>query len=124
MSVQIISSPRAKQIEKGDITMKLTKSQKQLLDYLGKDFSTKVIDWELCLYRKFIDYDVEISGGYYRRPFNIYVWRINPHYEIIERHFKVPHNYEVVKNLLDDISSRYQNLSSDSANAPGELCES
>jgi len=61
------------------------------------------------------NYDVEINGGYHRRPFHIYVWMINPHYEIIEKHFRVPYEYEVVKKLLDGIAKRYGDLSSDKA---------
>lgn len=44
-------------------TIKPTKTFQETLKYLGKDFSSKVIDGELCGYYKINDYyDIEISG--------------------------------------------------------------
>lgn len=97
--------------------MNLSKSKKNLLRYLGKAYTSKVIDLEPCLYRNFGDHDVEISGGSYRRPFHIYVWMTSPHLQIVERHMNQKQDFEAIKKLLDDIASRYQNLSPDSANA-------
>ena len=93
--------------------MNLSKSKQRLLKYLGKTYTEKVIDLEPCVYRNFGDFDVEISGGSYRRPFNIYVWMTNPHLEIVERHMSLKQDFESIKMLLDDIASRYGKLSSD-----------
>lgn len=37
----------------------------------------------------------------------------NPHLEIVERHMNQKQDFESIKILLDDIASRYGNLSSD-----------
>ena len=41
----------------------ITKNQKELLDFLGPQYSIKTIDGEPCIYRKINShYDIEISG--------------------------------------------------------------
>lgn len=59
--------------------MKLSKNLKEVLNYLGSEYSAKTIDGEVCAYRKLNDrYDVEISGcNYKRKPFYVYVWDIS-----------------------------------------------
>ena len=56
------------------------------MDYLGNDYIVKNIDLEPCIYRDFGSYDVEISGGYYTRPFRIYVWQTKPYMRIMEQY--------------------------------------
>ena len=42
---------------------KLNKALREALLYLGPDYTTKVIDWELCLYRNLGNsFDIEVSG--------------------------------------------------------------
>ena len=41
----------------------LTRSQLELLDYLGTQYTVKRIDGLDCIYRDFGDYDVEVCGG-------------------------------------------------------------
>ena len=97
--------------------MNLSKAKQRLLKCLGDAYTKKVIDLEPCLYRNFGDFDVEISGGYNRGPFHIYVWMTKPHLEIVERHMHLKQDFEAIKKLLDDIASRYQNPSPDNVNA-------
>jgi len=57
---------------------KLSKNQSELLKFLGSGYTSKVIDLELCLYRKLNDiYDFEISGTARKgRRMTVYVWDI------------------------------------------------
>ena len=57
----------------------LSKNQSDLLKFLGSDYTSKVIDLELCLYRKLNDtYDFEISGTSRKgRKMTVYVWDIS-----------------------------------------------
>ena len=56
-----------------------TKNQAELLKLLGSKYTAKVIDLELCLYRKLNDtYDFEISGTSRKgRNMTVYVWDIS-----------------------------------------------
>ena len=86
----------------------MRKKQKEMLEFLGKDYRMKVIDLEDCIYRDLGDYDIEISRtGSTKKHLDIYVWRTKCGLEIVEKHFKVNCNLENVKSLLDDIVARY-----------------
>ena len=87
---------------------KLSIGKRKLLEYLGEEYTTKIIDGGLCVYIDLGDYDIEIAGGYRSRdPFDIYVWRMKDRVEIVERYFKVRNDFPKVKALLDDIRERY-----------------
>ena len=86
----------------------LTKKQKKMLEFLGKDYRMKIIDFEDCIYRDLGDYDIEISrAGSTKKHLDIYVWRTKGGLEIVEKHFKVNCKLENVKSLLDEIVTRY-----------------
>ena len=56
-----------------------TKYQKELSEFLGPDYSMKIIDGEDCIYRKLnAHYDIEISGTDRRGGLmNLYLWDIS-----------------------------------------------
>ena len=95
--------------------IKSTATFNKTLRSIGPEYTSKVIDGELCGYRKLNDYyDVEISGmNNYRvknQNFSVYVWSIKPSYEIIERFFEIK-SIEDLKKILSQIQEKYQNLS-------------
>lgn len=62
---------------------KPTKNFKIIMDQLGKNYSSKIIDMELCGYRKLNnDFDIEISGINDNKKVNldisVYLWKLNP----------------------------------------------
>lgn len=100
---------------------KLSIGKRKLLEYLGDEYTTKIVDGELCVYIDLGDYDIEIAGGYRSRDsFEIYVWRRKGGLEIVERHFKVRNNYPAVKALLDNI--RYRHRRGGGRTEPYGLC--
>ncbi len=58
--------------------MRVSNNLKEVLNYLGEDYSPKEIDREICAYRKLNNYyDIEISGCNRKTdPFNVYIWDI------------------------------------------------
>ena len=87
---------------------KLTHYQRQLLKYLGKDYTVNVIDGAECVYRDLGDYDVEIIGGRTKRgKFHIFVWK-KDRMEIVERIFDIPHEFVIMEVLLNRIALRYK----------------
>lgn len=53
--------------------------KQRLLDYferIGEPYTVATIDREPVVYRKLENYDLEISGGSYQRPFRVYVWAL------------------------------------------------
>lgn len=92
-----------------------SKNQQELLDYLGPEYSTKVIENELCLYRKLnAHYDIEISGTSRKRcPINIYVWDISagegPYAHTVESYFDIT-DWSTLKTILDNITTKYSGL--------------
>lgn len=89
--------------------MKLSTGKKRLLDFLGKPYTTKVIDLENCVYRKIGDkFDIEISGGKtIRSCFSVFVWNLKDRLETIETHINIKPDLKNIKDLLDDIVKRY-----------------
>ena len=62
---------------------KPTKNFKIIMDQLGKNYSSKIIDMELCGYRKLNNnFDIEISGINDNKKVNldisVYLWKLNP----------------------------------------------
>lgn len=95
--------------------IKPTNTFNKTLRFIGPEYSSKVIDKELCEYRKLNDYyDIEISGMNNNRiknqNFNVYVWSIKPSYEIVEKFFEIK-SIEELKRILSQIQEKYQNLS-------------
>lgn len=87
---------------------KLSKGKQRLLEYLGEPYTTKVIDYENCVYLNMGGYDIEISRGRtIRSKIDIYVWRIKEGLEIVERYLDVKPDLTSIKALLDDIRARY-----------------
>lgn len=89
--------------------LKRSKGKQRLLDYLGKPYTVKNIDFENCIYLNLRNgYDIEISGGKTSRSkFDIYVWKTKVRLEIMERHINLKPDLEETKLLLDDIRKRY-----------------
>ena len=86
----------------------LTRSQLELLDYLGTQYTVKRIDGLDCIYRDFGDYDVEVCGGKNNRArFHIFVWKKNGGYEIVQRFMDLPHSLPLIAELLQLIALQY-----------------
>ena len=86
----------------------LTRSQLELLDFLGTQYTVKRIDGLDCIYRDFGDYDVEVCGGKTNRArFHIFVWRKNGGYEIVQRFMDLPHSLPLIAELLQLIALQY-----------------
>ena len=86
----------------------LTTRQRELLAFLGNDYTAKVIDQSESIYRDLGDYDIEVIGGCTRRnKFHVFLWQRKPNVEIIERFLDLPHDFAIVKGLTDDMSRRY-----------------
>lgn len=97
--------------------IKSTDTFNKTLHSIGPEYSSKVIDGELCGYRKLNDYyDIEISGMNNNRiknqNFNVYVWSIKPSYEIVEKFFEIK-SVQELKKILSQIQGKYQNLHQD-----------
>lgn len=88
---------------------RLSPRQKLLLAYLGKEYGKNRIDGENVIYRDLGDYDIEISGCHTKnQPVSIYVWNKSAGWPfIVERYPHLPQDYEQIKQLLDDIVTRY-----------------
>lgn len=89
--------------------LKISKGKQILLDYLGKPYTVKSIDWENCIYLDMGNgYDIEISGGKtVRSKIDIYVWKTKGGLEIVERYLNTKPDLPSIKALLDDIRERY-----------------
>lgn len=83
-----------------------TSNQKRLLSLLGSEYSWKVIDLELCLYRRINStYDIEISGTSSKgSKICVFVWRDSV--EIVERIFDIKTEYELI-TLLNRLVKKY-----------------
>ena len=91
-----------------DKNIHLCPLKKKLLSRLGPNYAASIIDGEPCVYRDLGDYDIEISGGSYRRPFYIFVWQKCPHLEIVERYKNVSNNFDEMEALLNEITLRFK----------------
>ena len=61
-----------------------------------------------CIYRDFGDHDVEICGGRTKRAlYHIFVWQKKPGMEIVERFMDLPHDDDLVVDLLGRIAMKY-----------------
>lgn len=55
--------------------------KRRLLEELnrrGGGYNARMIDMEPVLYKKLENVDLELSGGYCRRSFKLYVWQLSP----------------------------------------------
>jgi hypothetical protein len=87
---------------------KLSKGKQRLLEYLGEPYTTKIIDYENCVYLNMGDYDIEISRGLtIRSKIDIYVWKTKDLLDIVERYLNIKPDLPSIKALLDDIRTRY-----------------
>jgi hypothetical protein len=87
---------------------KLSKGKQRLLEYLGEPYTTKIIDYENCVYLNMGDYDIEISRGLtIRSKIDIYVWKTKDFLDIVERYLNIKPDLPSIKAFLDDIRSRY-----------------
>lgn len=94
------------------INTKPTRNQVRLLRFLGAPYQTKVIDWELCLYRKLNDhYDLEISNTARKgRNMSVYVWDISNGDASNARCIEKAHDIftpEHLKKTLDKLALKY-----------------
>ena len=90
-----------------------TKQFRHTLSQLGPEYTSKIIDGELCGYLKINEtYDIEISGmnnNRVKRPnFNIYVWDCSPGYRIVEQHHNIK-SIDHLREILLRIREKYQN---------------
>jgi len=92
-----------------------SKNQRELLNFLGAEYSIKEIDFEPCLYRKInARYDIEISGTLRKRhPISVYVWDIIKGEDIsaviVEKYHNIS-DWTSLKALLDELTKKYQGL--------------
>lgn len=84
----------------------------ETLKFLGSQYSTKVIDLELCIWRKISpNYDIEISGLNNKSPkflVIVYVWEISPTTQIVETISNIT-SKEMLKTILDSLLEKYSN---------------
>lgn len=70
----------------------------------------KVIDSELCGYKKLKNHDIEISNMNNNKQkninWNVYVWENSPRFMIVERHCGIKSIGEL-KQVLSDIEEKY-----------------
>ena len=88
---------------------KLNKYQRELLKYLGDNYTVGIIDSGECIYRDLGDFDIEIIGG--RTPkgkFHVFVWKKTGCTEIVERYFDIDHDLELMDGFLNSIVLRYK----------------
>ena len=86
----------------------LSRCQAQLLEKLGDQYRVNRIDGANCIYRDFGDHDVEICGCRTKRAlYHIFVWQKKPGMEIVERFMDLPHDDELVVDLLGRIAMKY-----------------
>ena len=89
-----------------------TKNQKELLSFLGNQYTLKIIDGELCIYRKLNDrYDIEVSGTNRKtNKYFVYVWDISSGSEmsshIIDQVEDIS-GKEDLKQVLDKLVKKY-----------------
>lgn len=89
-----------------------SKNLREVLAYLGPDYTVKVIDLEDCAYRKINDkYDIEISGCNRKsRPFHVYVWDTTkgtgPGAQIVDKSGPIK-ELAALKEKLDEYVERY-----------------
>lgn len=94
--------------------MKISKNEKALLEFLGPDYTMKVIDGVESVYRKINDnYDIEIVGTTRKgQKMSVFVWDISRGEgimsQIVERYFDIK-EWDDLKTLLDQIVERYSN---------------
>lgn len=86
--------------------IRLNTVKTRILKTLGDEWTVKIIDFELCVYRDLGDYDIEISGGSYGRPVHIFVWEKHP-LGTVEQHMDLNPRTTDFKALCDDIVARY-----------------
>ncbi len=95
--------------------MKLSAKMKRALDFMGKPYEVKEIDWELCLYRDLLNgYDLEVSGINHPGRGNICnyiaVWDISHGKNYTARTVEYVRDIKTLqdlKNSLEDLSEKY-----------------
>ena len=88
------------------------KNQQDLAEFLGPDYSVRVVDIASCVFRRLNDrFDIEIVGTTRRNgPFSVYVWDV-PHVEheaarLLDVHQDIP-GQAALKELLDGLVRKY-----------------
>ena len=93
----------------------IAKNQKELLDFLGPQYSIKTIDGEPCIYRKINShYDIEISGTRAKSsPLAVFIWDIshgtNFSAQIVEKVFDIP-DKDTLLQVLNSFLEKYKDL--------------
>lgn len=82
----------------------LSKKAARLLSMLGKPWTKKIIDMELCVYRDLGVHDIEVSC-HGSRTIDIYVWQKSP-MRIVEKRFDIP-NVEEAYGVCREIEAKY-----------------
>lgn len=90
--------------------LKPNKNQLDLLSFLGSTYFFDAVDGELCICRKIGNhYDIEISGTYRKKRFDVYVWSTTRGKRIVEDFFNIPNRNEL-QRILNSVISKYQDL--------------
>jgi hypothetical protein len=100
-----VATPKEK-IEMAKI--KHTRKQKELLAFLGGNYSVEIIGLEPCIYRKLNNHcDIEVSGTCKKQSkMTVYVWDISDGTRVIETHRDIV-RVEGLKTILDKIAAKY-----------------
>ena len=90
----------------------IVKTKPQLLELLQErqtGWHIKPADYEKCIYRAIVPYEIEVTGGS-KRPvrFQIYVWKKEKVYRIIERVSDIDPSRVDIVQLVCEIADRYQ----------------
>ena len=83
----------------------LSKKAQELLSQLGKPWTKKVIDLELCVYRDLGEYEIEVSC-YGSPTFDLYVWQKSPGLHIVEKRFGLERG-SAVYNACRELEAKY-----------------
>ena len=92
--------------------MKISKNEKALLEFLGPDYTMKMIDGAESVYRKINEsYDIEIVGTTRKgQKMSVFVWDISRGggitSQIVERYFDIK-EWDELKTLLDQMVEKY-----------------
>ena len=88
----------------------MRKKLKEALDYLGEEYSIKIIDGGECIYRNLYNgFDIEVSGTCSRRKnaICVFVWDVGPSgIQIVERVFDIATLIEL-EVILDELCEKW-----------------
>lgn len=92
------------------MNVKPTTKFNKIINKLGKNYSKKIIDMELCGYRKLNNnYDIEISGintNSSKNDFTVYLWKLKPNPTISKSYPDIKSVDQLIQ-ILNQIEDEY-----------------